>query len=210
MWNTYVLSMKRKNAGQGFSIFELMVALGMGSIVLLLVIFISHDVSKSLMRNQLVTARNQILISMRQSAEDLSALRISLKKTENTQFYACVCGSTVECRSAQSYPLTIFDAAHVTTPIPKFYDSNGVPCDNTSGHCPVEVETKFLAQCRPTLPSENPTPPAACVGQPAEFIAITYLVKQNPAVADAGEHWEPIQGAVYSMTSEISAAGGCP
>ena len=204
--------MTRHKATRGHTALEILIAVGVATIVAVVLAQLSQDILKNILRNQLVATRDQLAISIRQSAASIKGLQNSLKQPMNTQFYNCVCGQGSGCASAQVYPLRLFDTTASITPVDRYFNASGLPCIATAKNCLIEVEVSFIAQCLPVMPSPDPSPPATCIGVPAEFVGIAYEVRQNPLTVDQGILIKPIGSTVFTLISSINPLGSgmCP
>lgn len=207
MLTSYFLKMKHLQLNRGHTVLEIVIALGLAGLLILIIFKISEDAMSTVKKNQLVGSRDQIASWVRQSAGNLRGLQASLKKPGNEPFYNCVCGKGAGCSSAQTYDFTLYDFSDINNPIKTYFDHSGNPCLNTSPNCAIEVTLKFIAQCMPTLPSADPTPPVSCTGAPVEFVAILYSVHQNPSTLSQGQLLKPISGSVFTTTSKLIPPG---
>jgi hypothetical protein len=179
----------------------------------LLVTQIYQTVLGDTQKRQLASTRDQVVLQIRQSAANLKGLKNSLKQPGNEQFYNCVCGQGAGCSSGQVYAFKLYDLQE-TPPVlvPLFYDVNGSPCNETAKNCFIKVTMNFVAQCKPTLPSADPSPPATCVGEAVEFFGILYKVQQNPPTLDQGSFLKDVGGTAFTQVSSLnpSGSGVCP
>jgi len=205
--------MKTHANEHGYSLAEVMIALGVLVILGLIVMQIYQSVLVDTRRQQLASTRDQIVILIRQSASNLQGLRNSLKQPGNEQFYTCVCGQAAVCNSGQTYPFKLFDLPVAPpTEVPLYYDTSGIPCDKNAPNCLIEVTMNFIPQCMPTLPAKDPSPPPFCSGQPVELFGIVFKVQQNQLTASQGVLLKPISGTAYTQVANLvsSSPGVCP
>lgn len=212
MYTRDLLTMKQMFSNRGNTIVEIMIALGLVGLVSLGIFSLSQETLKTIQSNQLAATRDQLAMQFRQSAGRILNLRLSLTKPENQDFLNCVCGTASGCTSAKSYPLSLYDNSVPDEPIQTFYDYSGIPCKETATNCTIKVTTNFVAQCKPTLPSADPTAPASCVGTPVEFFAVTFTIQQNPNTLEHGNLFKSISGSTFTQVSNLVPAGSgvCP
>lgn len=210
----YPRSMNRHPSAAGYTVVEIMIALGIIVLLSGLAAQVYQTVLGDTQKRQLASTRDQIVLQIRQSASSLKGLKNSLKQPGNEQFYNCVCGQGTGCNSGQIYAFNLYDLPD-TPPalVPLYYDVNGSPCDPNAKNCLIKVTMNFIAQCMPTLPSADPSPPASCVGQPVEFFGILFKVQQNPlTVAEQGNLLKTVGGTAYTQVANFAPAGSgvCP
>lgn len=205
--------MKTVSTERGYTIIELTVALGIATVVGLLISHIYQNVIHSSNQRQLNSTRDQVALWIRQSAGNLQNLKNSLKQPKNEQFYNCICGQGAGCASAKIYPFTLYDLPTDTlTPVPTYYDSHGFSCDKLAKNCLIEVSVSFTAQCKPVIPSTDPSPPATCTGEPVEFFGVLYSIRQNPLTIDQGNLFKTVAGTAFTQTKALNPPGSgvCP
>ncbi|MFS4460719.1 Tfp pilus assembly protein FimT/FimU [Bdellovibrio sp. HCB2-146] len=200
--------MKQIYSNQGHTVIEIAIALGLVGLVSLGIFSLTQETLKNIQHSKLATTRDQLATQFRQSAGRMKNLRLSLTKPENEAFLNCVCGKGSGCTSAQSYPLSLYDDALPDKPISTFYDYAGMPCDQNADSCAIRVTVNFVPQCKPVLPSADPTPPATCVGVPVEFFAVSFTVQQNPATLSQGSLFKTIGGSSFTQVSALVAGTG--
>jgi Tfp pilus assembly protein PilV len=212
-----LLTMKQIFSNRGSTIIEIMIALGLVGLVSLGIFSLSQETLKTIQSNQLATTRDQLATEFRQNAGRLRNLKNSLNQPENQTFFNCACGQGSGCDTAKSYTLALYDDAGSTaTPkaLPLFYDYSGIPCDKTASNCAIEVQISFMAQCKPILPSADPTPPAICAaGAPAEFFSVNFTIQQNSNIPKKkGILFKAVSGSAFTQVANFAPAGSgvCP
>lgn len=157
--------------------------------------------------------RVSLMNEWRDSSGSLLALRASLTKPENAEFLQCVCGGAGQCESGQFKPFALYGPTELPPkPFTRHFDVHGSPCDpTTSPNCLFEMETRFVAQCLPVLPSPDPTPPIRC-STPAEFVGVTVALRRGPATSMPGETFAPLTITSFTLVSKINPPGSgiCP
>lgn len=205
--------MKPVLAERGYTIIEMTVALGIAALISILISAIYKNVILSSQQRQLHTTRDQVALWIRQHSGNLKNLKNSLKQPGNEQFYNCICGQGAGCASAKIYPFTLYDLSEAPlTPVPTYYDSHGFPCDKNATNCHIEVNLSFIAQCKPIMPSADPSPPATCTGEAVEFFGVLYSIRQNPLTLAQGDLFKTIAGTAFTQTKDLNPAGSgvCP
>lgn len=209
-----LLTMKQLLSNQGSTITEIMIALGLVGLVSLGIFSLSQDTLKTIQANQLAATRDQLATQFRQSAGRVRNLKLSLTKSENQDFFNCVCGQGSGCESAKPYTnFALYDDSNLNAAIPTYYDYSGIPCEHpTATNCAIKVTVSFVAQCKPTLPSADPTPPATCVGVPVEFFAVNFTIQPNPDSLVHGSLFKSVSGSAFTQVSNLAPAGSgvCP
>lgn len=207
-----LLTMKQMLSNQGNTVVEIMIALGLVGLVSLGIFSLSQETLKNIQSNQLATTRDQLAMQFRQSAGRIRNLKLTLKKPENEKFLNCVCGTGSGCTSAKSYPLSLYDDSVPEEAVKTFYDYSGIPCEEKASNCAIKVTITFTAQCKPPLPSTDPTPPVSCDGVPVEFFAITYLIEQNTSPSKNGNLFKPVSGSTFTQVANFAPPGSgvCP
>lgn len=200
--------MKQLASNHGHTIVEIIIALGLVGLVSMGIFSLSQDTLKNIQSSKLSTTRDQLATQFRASAGRIKNLRLSLAKPENVDFYNCVCGKGSGCTSYKLYEsLALYDDSDTERAIATYYDHSGIPCESSSaGSCTIQVKLSFRAQCKPTLPSADPSPPLNCVGVPVEFFAINYEILQNESSKIShGNLFKPVSGWVYTQVSTLVA-----
>jgi Tfp pilus assembly protein PilV len=207
-----LLKMQQTFSNRGSTLIEIIIALGLIGMVTMGIISLSQDTLQNIQSNKLAATRDQLATQFRQSAGRIKILRFSLNKPENLEFYNCVCGQGAGCASAQPRDLVLYDPSAPNKPIDMFYDYSGLPCLETATNCTIKVTLKFVPQCAPVLPSADPTPPASCVGVPAEFFAVSFTVQQNPNAHVRSNLFKSISGSAFTQVANLAPAGSgvCP
>lgn len=200
--------MKRVFSNRGHTLVEIMIALGLVGLVSMGIFSISQDTLKNIQSNKLSTTRDQLATEFRQSAGRVKYLHASLPKSENVAFYNCVCGKGSGCTSAKEYTdLVLYDDSKPDgKAIKRYYDYSGIPCENpAASSCAIRVRLSFLAQCKPTLPSADPTPPFNCTA-PVEFFAIRFVVEPNEdSIPSHKDSFKFVSGSAYTQVSTLLA-----
>lgn len=194
----------------GFTLVEILIAAALLSLLTTAVAVASMAFLKNAQQTNLRTARDQIVTQLNSTLSNKKAILVSLKKTENLAFYNCVCGAGT-CANVQK-PFLHFTLYDVSEQIqsPSYFDSSGFPCDPLLAQCRIRVTTSFFAQCPPDFTSPSQTPPLSCNGVPAEFVAISLTVDENPdASHEKSVRLRTITGLTYIQVADL-AAGGCP
>lgn len=196
----------------GFTLIELAVSGALLSIFCLIVATAFEFISKRSNLYSLNATRDALMMDLRKSASDLSSLRASLHKPENTSLLNCVCGSAAGCVSGQSNPVSLYPPGAVPPQASiNYYDINGSPCLSTAPNCLIQTQVTFTAQCPPQLPLANPMPPASCTS-PAEVIGFFFTVQTNPAITNPSVTLKPLKSVAYMQVTSISPPGSgvCP
>lgn len=157
----------------------------------------------------LAQSRDELVVLTRQTASDPHALGNSALQPGNKPFLNCLCGGG--CTSGQLNDFTLFDAMEKAQS-PTYYDASGLPCAPAAPNCLIELTTSFVAECMPSLPNINPTPPFTCA-TPAEFVEVVYTIQQNPATLAQGALIKTISGGAFTQVTDITQAPGqtiCP
>ena len=193
----------------GYTLVELIVALGIFVILGLISTKVYQSAITDSRQLQLTTTRDQIVLWLRQNASDARNLKNSLKQPENIDFYNCVCGKGAGCTSSKTYDFVLYDMQdNPITPLPLYFNTSGIPCDKNSKNCLIEVKTSFIAQCMPPLPAPDPSPPWQCAN-PVEFFGIFFTVQQNPLTTDQGSLFRSVSGSAFTQVANLGA-GICP
>lgn len=175
-------SAKKSRQQLGFSLVELLLAIGLLAVFINLSLIFSDSLQRSLRISRTTSTRDRILAGVRNIAGMPTALRASTRAAQangtpvNPDLYNCVASVLINaCQTNQEYPLTLFSpvvaldatgnplgllpiASPAGASTNMHFDSFGVPCATVSADCPFTVSTSFLPQCPPnTLPA---TPPA--------------------------------------------------
>lgn len=183
-----------------------MVALALVGLVSMGIFSVSQDTLKTIQHDKLTTTRDQLATQFRQNAGRFKNLHLSLKKPENSAFYNCVCGKGSGCSSLDAPELALYDNSVPDKPIASYYDYAGIPCsDKAAASCVIYVKTVFKAQCKPVLPSADPTPPVSCVGEPVEFFAVSFEVAPNHKSPDTVDLFKSVSGSAFTQVSTLLA-----
>jgi prepilin-type N-terminal cleavage/methylation domain-containing protein len=212
----------------GFTLVELLVVLG---ICTLLAVFGGEamaNYSKQTMFTRVISARNDLLHQITAYAGSQYAITNSAKMPGNSYLAACLGqSSSVTCTSDTPYPMTLYPPGNsasmtaesaisgpdnsVLTPPgivqPRYFSALGSPCPTSvtaaTANCPIGVTTFFMAQCPPNFAS-GLDPATTCSGQMAEVIKVFYSIQPAPGVALGGAGIAQIQGYNGVLTLDPS------
>jgi prepilin-type N-terminal cleavage/methylation domain-containing protein len=167
----------------GFTLIEIVVALGIASIVFLAAGLLLNTFNQNSTYVQAMQTRNSLLSSIKSLGSTLSVIQNSANAPENAVLKQCLSGAGCVA-SAIPTPVSIYQTSiEVTngTPIsPRFYSVNGLPCPPSltfgNPECPLQVTTGYVFQC-PANPPLQMLPPLNCSGPP-DFLQISYSVSQ--------------------------------
>ncbi|MGZ3769876.1 MAG: type II secretion system protein [Bdellovibrio sp.] len=206
------MTIQSRQSELGYTIVEILVAVGLFSFLALLISVVSLGFLKNAKGTSLKMTRDQIVNQLINTSVNQRAILNSLNRPENSAFFNCVCGKNTCTNMLKPYlPFTLYDSAG-SIQSPMFYDDYGSPCDSTNPRCRIKVTTSFFAQCMPDLTSTNQNPPPTCDGVPAEFVAIIYTVEENPNIPVTDQKsvaLRKITGPSYIQVSDLPA-GACP
>jgi prepilin-type N-terminal cleavage/methylation domain-containing protein len=154
----------------GFSLMEMMVAIGLSAILLMGVTSMNSFTHNSMSNMHAVLYRDEIVKMVQQLSSSPMALKNSLNYSGNTALAGCVNGVAGQCTPGTEYPFTLFDTANspvtgtapnpisdVSQPgVPFFYSvldgslcrtSTGTPITAATNVCGFEVVTSFIPTC---------------------------------------------------------------
>lgn len=167
---------------QGFSLVELLLAIGLLSIFINLSMIFSDSLQRSLRLSRTTSTRDRILAGVRNIAGMPTALRASTRAAQadgtpvNPDLYNCVASVLInQCQTDKDYPLTLFSpvialdatgnplgllpiASPAGAATNMHFDSFGAPCSTVSADCPFTVSTSFRPQCPPNILPASPPP----------------------------------------------------
>lgn len=202
MTQTQKLSLK---SDEGFTLLEVMVAMGLGVVFLLGSINYMKMQSNTTLLLRTISSKDRVVATMQANAGMAAALRASMRavntsgKFINPDLRNCAGGLTYSgCSNATLYRLTLFNpvitlnqstgAAVGVTPMtapspfqsgdnPAYYDTFGQACSQPGPACPLQVSTSFTAQCAPSpLPSPAPNPLTVQYFQPAAMCTVADVI----------------------------------
>lgn len=185
----------------GFTLLELIVATGVFGLLTMVIATVLSQVFKMREQNQMVSTRDEVVIQTRMAAANIMGLRASISKPNNLQLKQCICGGG--CLGWENFALELWNSGGTEQLTPRFYDANGTPCQANEPKCFFQVTAIFIAQCRPPLPSPDPTPPANC-NMPAEFLNVRITVEKNPNSAPAPIPIKPVVVSVFNAVRDIA------
>ena len=175
----------------GFTIVELMLALGLGGILLLGVLALCSYYNQYFAYSRALSTRNELIAEVKAFGSSLSVLQASAQAPENSDLANCLSG--VACNTI-ALPLALYapnslasqSALSGTASNPRFYNINGSPCPRSmtvpTSQCPLEVYTSFVPQC-PASPPASMVPSSTCSGVPPDVIVVIYTVQQAEGIS---------------------------
>ncbi|MGZ6470058.1 MAG: PulJ/GspJ family protein [Bdellovibrio sp.] len=176
--------MKNKfKQNSGFSLIELLIAIGLLAVFITMSIIFSQNVNRSSEINRTTSTRDTLLAKIRNVSGMPSALRNSIKAAVagttipiNKDLSNCVAGTiTNSCKNNQSYPLVLFSptvsldssgnpigllpiTSYKDSPNPSYFNSFGSPCVKGTPDCMFIVYTSFTPKCPPPVLPATPPP----------------------------------------------------
>ncbi len=202
----------QKNPNRGFSLVEILVALGIMAGLMLGIVTLVENTNKSSMATRLSLTRDRLTNLVTLYVSRTAALKNSLTHANNSYFERCVnsnIAGTTDCTAGTTYALTLLEPVGTnifagTTAAPSRYDANGAPCAAVSNGCPLEVITSFVAVC----------PGATAVCDQAQSLQVTYLVRKSPALTSPPTWIGTIADRTATITKTsaeiLGAATSCP
>lgn len=165
----------------GFTLVELLIAIGILSIFITMSLIFSQNVNRSSDLGRTTSTRDTLWLKIRNVSGMPSALRNSIKAAVagtttpvNKDLNNCVSGLQANaCVNNQTYPLVLFsptvslDAAgnplgllpitsYKNSPTPSYFNSFGSPCVKGTPDCLFIVYTSFAPQCPPPMLPQSP------------------------------------------------------
>jgi prepilin-type N-terminal cleavage/methylation domain-containing protein len=215
--------LKQLKQNDGFTLLEVMVAMGLGIIFFLGSLnFIQMNSAASTL-NRTISSRARILAGIRSVAGMPASLRASMRamssKSEpvNLGLRNCVGGvNPKDCKNGHNYSLTLYLPEVILDPVTKVatslipitapparFDTFGQSCSKLSAACPLVVSTTFTPQCPPppmASPSHanagNLAPASVCTV--AELVAVTYSVQLDKNLV------APTQPALFTFVTAVT------
>jgi prepilin-type N-terminal cleavage/methylation domain-containing protein len=183
---------------EGMTLTELMVAMGVSSIVGLTAAAAMIELARTQASLDVIITRDSILQELRVGASSKKILERSKDRPQNIRLKECLDPADgVNCQGFQEFPVKLYDAPSTATgalPIsgnesePQRYTVRGVRCSPelalNADRCPIQVSTFFRAQCK-VDPNVSFLPPNTCAAIP-DFIEVFYKIEQVPG-AKLGE-----------------------
>lgn len=174
--------MKTLSRNNGFTLMEVLAALGILSIVIYIALTYSSTNSQNTALARYVGTKNRVVATIRDFASMPATLRSSMLASlngvsVNPQLLACAGGEPVNsCNSGVEYPFTMFSpimgrdstgaiigvqpiSAAKASPNPFRVDSFGSPCTVAGPDCSLMIFTSMIAQCGPAVQTASPPSP---------------------------------------------------
>lgn len=196
----------------GFSLVEILVALGVMSILMLGIITLVENTNKSGMATRMALTRDRLTNLVTLYISRTGALKNSIINAGNANFDRCVNTSiagTLDCTAGPVNDLFLLEPVGATVfagppANPSRYDANGGPCPALSVNCPLEVITSFTAVC----------PGATATCDQAQSVQVTYIVQLAPALGNQGNWLGTVASRTATITKSVAeilgAATACP
>jgi prepilin-type N-terminal cleavage/methylation domain-containing protein len=196
--------MKLRRHEPGYSLVEVMIAVGITGVILLAAARFMSGFTEETVHQQIVQARDGLALRIQATAASVNQMLQNMQQAANRALLDCLAGAT-SCRASLPcpfpvtsgstqcrYPYTLYDPPFPSTNVltgpfnqPTYYNRRGGLCPNltaASTECPFEVSTSFSIICRP-----GPSGPAAdCLNVAAETVRVDYTVKVADGVALPG------------------------
>lgn len=194
----------RKSASnqKGFTLTELVIALGLGSITMMSLMAVMSLQTNASQRIRAVDARDALVDLVKRHANGIG-IRASARQVQNAALKDCI--DQVVCKSLEENPVALFPPNGSLEPVsgspaePRRYNVAGAPCalgSAPSSYCVFEIITTYRAQCRPNF-AQTLQPAAECSGESPEIIEVFYTIQTAPGVnTGALGTFRSVQGSV--------------